>query len=1185
MYLKSLTLRGFKSFASSTTMRFEPGINCVVGPNGSGKSNVVDALAWVMGEQGAKNMRGGAMADVIFAGTSQKPALGRAEVSLSIDNSDGALPIDYREVTISRTLFRSGGSEYVINGTACRLLDIQELLSDTGMGKEMHVIIGQGKLDEVLTSSAEDRRGFVEEAAGLLKHRKRKEKALRKLDSMQGSLTRIEDLTVELRRQMGPLARQADAARKAGVIQAELRDAKARILADDLAQQQARLASHSVNDQKIAAARAENSQKLEEARSELSQLEHLASQSRPATAYLGQQAEKLGSLEERYRSLGDLARERQRSLAQAASPDYRGEQPSEIRERAERARTEEEQLNSSVREAAADLEIHVALREQLESKERELEQEISRLNKEIAQSRERAVRHQGKISTTQARIEALTAEHERVSVSSQSAHDRAAAAAEKATEIAEGLALLESDERSPEYDEAMSQLTESRERLRELRGEEQAAREELASLSSRVDVLFMSLEPEDATAWVMEHGHDAKLLAQSLGSRSGWESALDVALLGAAGGLILPDLDRAMEILAQLREANQGHVVMTVLGNAHADESAEAAADSATRAIKTLRLPATKAIRAIDAIEAPEEVRAALAGWIAGTVLAADAETAYELVRSGAPRAVTAVGDVMTAHHVSAGGESPSVLARKSAYEAARDAVAEAAQNLNTVREALEGVKAEVASLTTRVEAFEAQQQETVAAYNEQKSQLRYAQQLEENAKAESQRNADRTAAIEAELSDRRVELSRMQEHDQPESADEATLQLAELQEGMGGAHEATRSERQRETEARLTLRTSEERLRAVTGKSEALMRQAEAAEDRIARAKRAAFRREEASHVAEQVAGNCARALAAVQSLRESVVSERALRLGDQEGIENQLADNRRELDALQQEAAKLADSGHQSELMQAEYRLRYEQLAARASQELGIDAQVLVDEYGPQLPVPMPDGEVPYVRAEQEQRLGKAERAIARLGKINPLALEEHAALEERQRYLSDQLADLKKSREDLLSIVKDVDRHVHEILTQALADVSATFIEVFARLFPGGEGRLVLTDPDNPLTTGIEIEARPPGKRVKRLSLLSGGERSLTAIAFLVAIFMARPSPFYVMDEVEAALDDTNLSRLLDVFRELQQNSQLLVITHQKRTMEIADTLYGISMQDSGVSSVISQRLSELTEATGS
>ena len=338
MYLKSLTLRGFKSFASTTTMRFEPGINCIVGPNGSGKSNVVDALAWVMGEQGAKNMRGGAMADVIFAGTAQRQALGRAEVSLCIDNSDGALPIEYREVTISRTLFKSGGSEYAINGTSCRLLDIQELLSDTGMGKEMHVIIGQGKLDEVLTSTPEDRRGFIEEAAGLLKHRKRKEKALRKLDSMQGSLTRIEDLTVELRRQMGPLARQADAARKAGIVQAELRDAKARLLADDLAQQQARLASQSVTEKQISAARSENSTRMQETKSALRELERAVARSRPETAQLAERSANLNSLAERYRSLGELARERLRSLVQTGNAEYRGEHPSDIRERARRAR-------------------------------------------------------------------------------------------------------------------------------------------------------------------------------------------------------------------------------------------------------------------------------------------------------------------------------------------------------------------------------------------------------------------------------------------------------------------------------------------------------------------------------------------------------------------------------------------------------------------------------------------------------------------------------------------------------------------------------------------------------------------------------------------------------------------------------------------------------------------------------
>src|SRR6187399_3780613 len=235
VYLKSLTLKGFKSFASSTTLQLEPGITCVVGPNGSGKSNVVDALAWVMGEQGAKSLRGGKMEDVIFAGTSGRPPLGRAEVLLTIDNSDGALPIEYAEVTISRTMFRSGGSEYAINGTSCRLLDIQELLSDSGLGREMHVIVGQGRLDSVLQASPEERRGFIEEAAGILKHRRRKEKTLRKLDAMEANLTRLSDLAGELRRQLRPLGRQAEIAREAATIAAVVRDARARLLADELA--------------------------------------------------------------------------------------------------------------------------------------------------------------------------------------------------------------------------------------------------------------------------------------------------------------------------------------------------------------------------------------------------------------------------------------------------------------------------------------------------------------------------------------------------------------------------------------------------------------------------------------------------------------------------------------------------------------------------------------------------------------------------------------------------------------------------------------------------------------------------------------------------------------------------------------------------------------------------------------
>lgn len=392
--------------------------------------------------------------------------------------------------------------------------------------------------------------------------------------------------------------------------------------------------------------------------------------------------------------------------------------------------------------------------------------------------------------------------------------------------------------------------------------------------------------------------------------------------------------------------------------------------------------------------------------------------------------------------------------------------------------------------------------------------------------------------------------------------------------------HTATRKARQEETEARLRLRTSEERLRAVVGKAEALERHAQAAEERIERARRTAERRDVSRQIAAGVEEDARRVLTAVGSLKDEVGEKRQRQEAQLATTDAELKVERQKLDSLQQTARKLADSGHHHELQRAESRLRYEQLAMQSSEILGTQAEDLINEYGPHLPVPTAKGDVPYVREEQERRLATAERSLARLGKINPLALEEHAALEERQKYLSDQLADLKKSRDDLLHIVRDIDEHVEEVLDSALRDVSQYFEVVFERLFPGGQGRMVLTDPGSPLTTGVELEARPPGKRVKRLSLLSGGERSLTSIAFMVAIFMARPSPFYVMDEVEAALDDVNLSRLLDIFRDLQKSSQLLVVTHQKRTMEIADTLYGVTMRDDGVSHVISQRMRDVT-----
>src|SRR6476619_3738610 len=316
MYVKSLTLKGFKSFASATTMRLEPGITCIVGPNGSGKSNVVDALAWVMGEQGAKSLRGGKMEDVIFAGTSGRAPLGRAEVALTIDNTDGALPIDYTEVTIARTMFRNGGSEYAINGTPCRLLDVQELLSDSGIGREMHVIVGQGQLDTVLRATPEERRGFIEEAAGVLKHRRRKERALRKLETMELNLTRVQDLTGEIRRQLGPLGRQAEAARRAAVIQADARDARLRLLADDLVQLTGVLEQEVADETALIERRTAVEDALADVRQRLTDVERRSAEARPALSRAQDDYVTVGRLVERLAATRSLAAERVRLLSE-----------------------------------------------------------------------------------------------------------------------------------------------------------------------------------------------------------------------------------------------------------------------------------------------------------------------------------------------------------------------------------------------------------------------------------------------------------------------------------------------------------------------------------------------------------------------------------------------------------------------------------------------------------------------------------------------------------------------------------------------------------------------------------------------------------------------------------------------------------------------------------------------------
>ncbi|WP_171445710.1 chromosome segregation protein SMC [Cellulosimicrobium protaetiae] len=1181
MHLKTLTLRGFKSFASATTLSFEPGVTCVVGPNGSGKSNVVDALAWVMGEQGAKTLRGGKMEDVIFAGTAGRPPLGRAEVALTIDNTDGALPIDYTEVTISRTLFRSGGSEYAINGSACRLLDIQDLLSDSGLGREMHVIVGQGQLDAVLRATPEDRRGFVEEAAGVLKHRKRKEKALRKLDAMQANLTRLADLTTEIRRQLGPLGRQAEIARKAATIQADLRDARARLLADDLAQLTATLEQEIADEAALRAQQSEVERALAAARDTLGRLEREAADAAPALGAATDVWFRISSLRERLRGTQTLAEERVRLLGRP-EPAQRGQDPDELEAQAERVRATEAELEAEVARARDALGSAVADREDAERSAGDAERAVATLLRGAADRREGLARLAGQVAAQRTRVEAAEAEIGRLRESLAEAEHRGTQARTDFAVLETQVVGAEEGEEGldAEHEAAADEVERTTSAVRELEDAASAADQERATWSARIEALELSLDRKDGAGALLAADGVGVVgsLAALLGVEAGYEDAVAAALGPAADAVAVESVDAAVDALRYLRTEDAGRAGLVVAadatdGDAHGD----------------VALP-DGARWAVDVVTAGGGVGRAVRGLLRDVAVVEDLAEARALVaRHPAVAVVTRGGDLLATTRAWGGSASaPSVLHLQSALDEARTAHDDAAARGERARFALVGAR-------DAAQQARARHDDTLDRLNESDAQLAaVAEQLghlgatARSAAAEAERVRASLERASQGLDDARETLAGLVERlDGAEAAPEQSEEAVADATAERDRHLALASAaRTAETEARLALRTSEERARAVAGRAQALARAAAAEREARERAARREAARVRQAERASAVRDGAVRALDAVDRSLARAGAERDAAEAARAERDAAVTGARREVDDLASRLRELTDVAHRDEVARAQQQLRIEQLQARSVDELGLDPAVLVEEFGPHRDVPVPSEDdaprtVPYDRATQEKRLRAAERDLGRLGKVNPLALEEFAALEERHKFLADQLADLKKSRSDLLEIVKEIDERVERVFTDAYRDTAEQFERVFARMFPGGEGQLVLTDPDDMLTTGIEVEARPAGKKVKRLSLLSGGERSLTAVALLVAIFKARPSPFYVMDEVEAALDDVNLGRLLEIFRELQEDSQLIVITHQKRTMEIADALYGVTMRGDGVTTVISQRMSDAHE----
>ncbi|MBK3561363.1 AAA family ATPase [Streptomyces sp. MBT56] len=1277
MHLKALTLRGFKSFASATTLRFEPGITCVVGPNGSGKSNVVDALSWVMGEQGAKSLRGGKMEDVIFAGTTGRPPLGRAEVSLTIDNSDGALPIEYAEVTITRIMFRNGGSEYQINGDTCRLLDIQELLSDSGIGREMHVIVGQGQLDSVLHADPMGRRAFIEEAAGVLKHRKRKEKALRKLDAMGANLARVQDLTDELRRQLKPLGRQAAVARRAAVIQADLRDARLRLLADDLVTLRDALRDEIADEAELKKRKDAAEAELKTALFREAELEGEVRRLAPRLQRAQQTWYELSQLAERVRGTVSLADARVRSASEAPAEERRGRDPEDLEREAARIREQEAELTAALEAAEHALEDTVAHRADLE---RELAAEERRLKdaaRAIADRREGLARLNGQVNAARSRAGSAQAEIDRLAVSRDEAQERAVAAQEEYEQLkaeVEGLDGVD-EELTARHEEAKRALAGAQAAHSAVRDEATAAERRRAAVAARHEALALGLRRKDGTG-VLLGARDrlAGLLgpaAELLTVEPGYEIPVAAALGTAADAVAVTDPATAADAIRLLRERDAGRAAMLLggvtgvapearphhvpeqsgepvpvreqsgesvpvrdrsgeqasvrdeaphsapavlpgqsgapgepaaavgpgaaSGRAPAGPGEPAAAGPDTAVPHPVR-PETTTVLAppavADLVRGPAALVGAVRRLVTGMVVVATLEDAEALVAAQPGlTAVTGEGDVLSAHFAHGGSAgAPSLL---EVHASVDEAAAELA-DLAVRCEELAGAQRLAGERRTEQAALVEELGERRRAAEREKS--GFAQQLGRLA------GTARSAAGEAERMT--ASAARAQE-----ALERATEEAEELAERLLVAEETPAEEepdtsvrdrlaadganaRQTEMEARLQARTHEERVKALAGRADSLDRAARTEREARARAEQRRARLRYEAEVASAVASGARQLLAHVEVSLVRADEERTSAEAAKGERERELAVERDRGRELKGELDKLTDSVHRGEVLGAEKRLRIEQLETKALEELGVEPAGLVSEYGPdQLvpPSPAAEGEElpedpehprnqpkPYRRPEQEKRLRSAERAYQQLGKVNPLALEEFSALEERHKFLSEQLEDLKKTRADLLQVIKEVDERVEQVFTEAYHDTARQFEGVFSRLFPGGEGRLILTDPDNMLTTGVDVEARPPGKKVKRLSLLSGGERSLTAVALLVSIFKARPSPFYVMDEVEAALDDTNLQRLIRIMEELQESSQLIVITHQKRTMEVADALYGVSMQGDGVSKVISQRL---------
>ncbi len=1151
MHLKSLALKGFKSFADSTNMVLEPGVTVVVGPNGSGKSNVVDAMAWVLGAQSPKAVRSQKMDDVIFAGTASRPALGRAEVSITIDNADGTLGVEFNEVTITRVLFRTGESEYQINGVGCRLLDVQEMLSDAGVGRQQHVIVSQGQIDAVLNARPEERRAIIEEAAGVLKFRKRKEKAERRLDATEANLLRVQDLLREVRRQLRPLERQAKAAERHGSLIVELTELKTFVAGREIAGLRTKL--ESLASVKLDSSSAEAELKTALAALDTSVMAIEAQLSARGASDVSDKLVKVEQLRERARGLSAVLVERRRSLERDKGQLIDAGVVANLEADGARFATE-------LVDVVAELETFEPAANELDAEEALFKSERAQMLEAVgtdqpaAKAASAAAEVRGEARSIKSALERTLGDLRRATSRRDSLAERLKLVDEETSRFraeCEEAGVVE----GPLFDEmaaAEDALAAAEAAVEAARAQRAEAGDAASTATARVEALQQALDAAHARAGAERlQGVDGVLgtLLDLIEIDAGWEPAVEAALGESLTAVVVSDPGAARSALDALRSSDTSGAVIALGAQFVAQPS----------------LSVGDAVRP-HARSSKSDVSALLDGLLGSAVRIDDVSDALDAAIAH-PDAVivTEAGDRfgLSGWRIGAAGSGATAAALDEATEQSEAAAAQldvASTKLAGAEEALKLARSTEHEISRRLDANDARL--TAASEG-----LARAQGERREIQTELE-GLERTVAEGAENSTR--EQQRVDEL-------EALLPALESDEQAEAEAARARGEMRAELEKRAAALASKRKDLEV--RNAGLIEHRQILERRIAETERRLEADAEARAAAEDQRVVIERAMNAIDQLAEIVgghqlvveahhselVETRRKQSDEVRGLTTELDELRRDRSEKEQSLDVTRERARKAEIEEAEAKLRLETSIETLRRDLDIEPAVAEAAQMPEIP----EGASPAGRVRE------LERELRLLGPINPLALEEFNELQTRHTFLEEQLEDVRSTRRELSRVIAAVDAEIQNVFASAFADVAGNFTELFGLLFPGGKGALKLTHPDDLLNTGIEVEAKPSGKNVKKLSLLSGGERSLTALAYLFAVFRSRPSPFYVMDEVEAALDDVNLHRFLGLIQEFRKDAQLIVVSHQKRTMEAGDCLLGVSMQPGGSSKVVTER----------